>query len=164
MLGRLPLLAQDAASPRTTNPSFPNAPAAAPVPPKPEEKKKTEKPAAEPAAKPVQIKLETPPAATDTKNPRPQPASQAPEPPGQLKLETPQQEEPKPEAPGTAKPAQSTSAPQARKTIIEKIDFRGNRRIPAATLRARMFTHAGDAYDENSLERDFMALWNTGYL
>ncbi len=41
--------------------------------------------------------------------------------------------------------------------------FRGNRRIPAATLRARIFTHQGDAYDENELERDLHALWNTGF-
>lgn len=29
---------------------------------------------------------------------------------------------------------------------------------------ARMLTHKGDPYNENSLERDFHALWNTGYL
>ena len=42
--------------------------------------------------------------------------------------------------------------------------FRGNRRIPISTLRARIFSHAGDVYDESALERDFMALWNTGFL
>ncbi len=41
--------------------------------------------------------------------------------------------------------------------------FRGNRRIPASTLRAHIFTHIGDVYNPNSLERDFMSLWNTGF-
>jgi outer membrane protein insertion porin family len=50
------------------------------------------------------------------------------------------------------------------KETIEQIIFRGNRRITAATLRARVFSHPGDVYDENALERDFMALWNTGFL
>ena len=46
---------------------------------------------------------------------------------------------------------------------MEEIIFRGNRRIPAATLRARILSHKGDAYDENALERDLHALWNTGF-
>src|SRR5579859_932955 len=87
------------------------------------------------------------------------PPTQAPAKPGQLRLETPQVEQTKPETPEAAKPAQ-----EARKDLIESIIFRGNRRIQASVLRARMFTHIGDVYDENSLERDFMALWNTGYL
>ncbi len=36
-------------------------------------------------------------------------------------------------------------------------------RIPDSTLRARIFTHPGDVYNVNALDRDFMALWNTGY-
>ncbi len=39
----------------------------------------------------------------------------------------------------------------------------GNRRIPKETVLARLFTHAGDAYDPISIERDFNSLWNTGY-
>ncbi len=39
----------------------------------------------------------------------------------------------------------------------------GNRRIPADTIRARMFTKPGDVYDQAALERDFNSLWNTGY-
>ena len=39
----------------------------------------------------------------------------------------------------------------------------GNRRIPADTIRARIFTKPGDIYDEASLQRDFNSLWNTGY-
>ncbi|MGA3055358.1 MAG: outer membrane protein assembly factor BamA [Candidatus Korobacteraceae bacterium] len=47
--------------------------------------------------------------------------------------------------------------------MIESIVIQGNRRIPAETIRARMFTKAGDVYDQAALERDFNSLWNTGY-
>jgi outer membrane protein insertion porin family len=47
--------------------------------------------------------------------------------------------------------------------VIEGIVIHGNRRIPAETIRARMFTKAGDVYDQAALERDFNSLWNTGY-
>jgi outer membrane protein insertion porin family len=47
--------------------------------------------------------------------------------------------------------------------LISEIDVQGNRRIPAETVRARIFTHAGDIYDPAALERDFNSLWNTGY-
>jgi len=39
----------------------------------------------------------------------------------------------------------------------------GNRRIPKETILARMFSHNGDTYDPQSVERDFNSLWNTGY-
>ena len=44
-----------------------------------------------------------------------------------------------------------------------EIVIHGNRRIPAETIRARMFTRPGDVYDQAALERDFNSLWNTGY-
>ncbi|HZP24418.1 MAG TPA: outer membrane protein assembly factor BamA [Terriglobales bacterium] len=47
--------------------------------------------------------------------------------------------------------------------MISEIVIHGNRRIPADTIRARMFTKAGDVYDQGALERDFNSLWNTGY-
>ena len=47
--------------------------------------------------------------------------------------------------------------------VISGIEIHGNRRIPADTIRARIFTRAGDVYDEAALERDFNSLWNTGY-
>ncbi len=47
--------------------------------------------------------------------------------------------------------------------LIVGIQVHGNRRIPADTIRARIFTHAGDVYDQAALERDFNSLWNTGY-
>ncbi len=46
---------------------------------------------------------------------------------------------------------------------IYQIRVIGNRRIPKETILARLFTHAGDTYDRESIERDFNSLWNTGY-
>ncbi len=97
-----------------------------------------------------------------------QPPEAAPAKPGQLQLTTPQlttpqlttpkpAAPPKPGAPEKAQPAKP--AP----TLIEGIEFRGNRRIPTASLQAQIFSRPGDVYNANTLERDFMALWNTGY-
>src|SRR6202030_325687 len=55
------------------------------------------------------------------------------------------------------------SAGWAQSDIVSEIDVTGNRRIPAETLKARVFTDPGDIYDPGALERDFNALWNTGY-
>ncbi len=51
----------------------------------------------------------------------------------------------------------------AQQNVIEDVRIHGNRRIPSETIRARIFTRAGDVYDQNALERDFNSLWNTGY-
>ena len=51
----------------------------------------------------------------------------------------------------------------AQNDVISEISVTGNRRIPADTIRARIFTKAGDIYDAAALERDFNSLWNTGY-
>jgi outer membrane protein insertion porin family len=51
----------------------------------------------------------------------------------------------------------------AQNDVVSEIDVTGNRRIPAETIRARIFTKAGDVYDTAALERDFSSLWNTGY-
>ena len=51
----------------------------------------------------------------------------------------------------------------AQEDLIVGIQIHGNRRIPADTVRARIFTKVGDVYDTAALERDFNALWNTGY-
>jgi outer membrane protein insertion porin family len=47
--------------------------------------------------------------------------------------------------------------------LVVGITVHGNRRIPADTVRARIFTKVGDVYDPSAIERDFNALWNTGY-
>jgi outer membrane protein insertion porin family len=51
----------------------------------------------------------------------------------------------------------------AQQDVISEIIIHGNRRIPADTIRARMFTKPGDIYDQTAIERDFNSLWNTGY-
>jgi outer membrane protein insertion porin family len=47
--------------------------------------------------------------------------------------------------------------------LIVEIRVHGNHRIPADTVKARMFSKPGDVYDQAAIERDFNALWNTGY-
>jgi outer membrane protein insertion porin family len=89
--------------------------------------------------------------------------STPPAPSPQLQLEAPPVAAPEkpqktPTVPGVAQNPQ-----QPKQPLIERIEFRGNRRYPSSTLRARIFTRPGDAYDENALERDYMALWNTGF-
>jgi len=47
--------------------------------------------------------------------------------------------------------------------VIVDIRIHNNRRIPADTVKSRIFTRVGDIYDPVALERDFNSLWNTGY-
>ena len=51
----------------------------------------------------------------------------------------------------------------AQSDLIVEIRVHGNRRIPADTVKARIFSKVGDVYDQAAIERDFNALWNTGY-
>ena len=60
------------------------------------------------------------------------------------------------------RPLRTSRTRQRAQNIIEGIEFRGSRRVPQETLRALIFTKKGDKYDEETLQRDFMALWNTG--
>ena len=128
--------------------------------------KKEEKPAATEERKPA-ADQPNPPAPQEQKPPEKK-AEESSQEPGKLQLETPEaapQPETPPPAPGTtAQPPGAAPIVEERPAVIDEIIFRGNRRVPAATLRARVFSHKGDAYDENALERDFMALWNTGFL
>jgi outer membrane protein insertion porin family len=57
----------------------------------------------------------------------------------------------------------SASLTWAQNDVVSEIVVTGNRRIPADTVRARIFTKPGDIYDQAALERDFNSLWNTGY-
>jgi len=130
----------------------PQTPPPADQPQKPAEKAPEQKaPSTEP------LRLETPkteaapPAQGAAQKPAPQPPPG--ETPQKLQLETPKEAAPAPEA------AKTPAGPPT----IEEIIFRGNRRIVASTLRARIFSHKGDVYDENALERDLHALWNTGF-
>jgi len=59
-------------------------------------------------------------------------------------------------------PGQSPGGP-AERVVIVRIELQGNRRIRKETLKARMFTREGDVFSEETLRRDFMALWNTQF-
>ena len=60
--------------------------------------------------------------------------------------------------------ATATAAQGAKpQELIDHIRFLGNRRVPAATLRVRIFSKNGDPYDPEALRRDFMSLWNAGF-
>jgi len=80
---------------------------------------------------------------------KPKPATPAPKVPGAPVPATPR-------APGT------TATPTSDPNVISAIEFRGSRRVPQDTLRALIFTHVGDTFNEETLRRDFTALWNTG--
>jgi len=61
------------------------------------------------------------------------------------------------------RPAEPGAAqqPVLAENVVEGIEFRGARRVPQDTLRAMIFSKVGDVYNEETLRRDFMALWNT---
>jgi outer membrane protein insertion porin family len=65
--------------------------------------------------------------------------------------------------PQAAAPAPQTQAAAPSQAVIERIEFLGNRRIRSDTLKARIFTREGDRYNEDTLRRDFQALWNTQF-
>jgi len=51
----------------------------------------------------------------------------------------------------------------AQQAVVQRIEFVGNRRIRSETLKAKIFSREGDVYNEDTLRRDFQALWNTQY-
>jgi outer membrane protein insertion porin family len=65
-------------------------------------------------------------------------------------------------APLAAQAAGAAATTNQANTIIE-IRVIGTRRIPQEAVKARMFSHVGEAYDPLTVERDFNSLWNTGY-
>jgi outer membrane protein insertion porin family len=109
---------------------------------------------------------QTPPQQQPPKPVTPQQPPPPQQPPAQQKKANPFEtvpqstEQPKPEAPKPATPEAQTPDRPIDDTI-ELIEFRGARRVPQDTLRAMIITKKGDKYDEESLHRDFMALWNT---
>ena len=94
--------------------------------------------------------FETVPAET-----QPPPAQPQATPPGQPGAP---QQRPQLEAP----PAVGQPVANPNGQVIEGVEFRGARRVPQDTLRALIVTKPGDIYNEETLRRDFMALWNTG--
>lgn len=105
-------------------------------------------PAQQPGQQPGQ------PAAPQRNNPfETIPQAEAPKPAPAQAPAAPQFEAPKPAEPGALPPIGSD--------IIEGLEFRGARRVPQDTLRSMIFSKTGDVYNEDTLRRDFMALWNT---
>ncbi len=106
-----------------------------------------------PAARPQQ----TPPAPQQPPPQRPpNPFENVPVAPAEPAKPTPPPQPAQPQAPTAARPGQP---PQ---NVIEAIEFRGARRVRQDTLQALIISRKGDNYDEQTLHRDFMALWNTG--
>src|SRR4051794_17759724 len=89
-------------------------------------------------------------------------------PPPQTKPNNPFENVPAtPETPKAPEKQNPTGVQEAQtapvgENIIEAVEFRGQRKVPQDTLRALIYTKKGDVYDEESLHRDFIALWNTG--
>jgi outer membrane protein insertion porin family len=97
--------------------------------------------------------------------PQQPPTTPPQQPPPQQKKANPFETIPQaqPDKPAVPKPEETKANPDRPvDDTIEEIQFRGARRVPQDTLRALIITKKGDKYDDDSLHRDFMALWNTG--
>src|SRR5258706_11493586 len=132
--------------------------------------------------------LAQPPAGQTPPPAQQQPPPAQPTPPAQQKKDAPQQkkanpfeavpEATEPPKPEQAKPDQTKPVPgpkleapkpavdtptveQPAGDTIEAVEFRGNRRVPADTLRALIVTKKGDRIDDEQLRRDFLILWNS---
>ena len=105
------------------------------------------------------------PAQKPPQPPKPVPAAPPPRNPFETVPETQQQlpvQQPKPAQPQLETPKPVPATQPLAGQAIEVIEFRGVRRVPQDTLKAMIITKIGDLYNEESLRRDFMALWNTG--
>ena len=69
----------------------------------------------------------------------------------------------KDQAPASRQAAATQRPSGQQQFVIERIDFSGNRRVRSDTLKARVFSREGDPYNEDTLRRDFQALWNTQF-
>ncbi len=110
-----------------------------------------------PAPAPAQPPQPTqqPPAQPNRNNPFEAVPQGAPATPGQGAATPPQFEAPKAPEAGFEQPTVGSGT-------IEGIEFRGARRVPQDTLRAMIFSARwAIVYNEETLRRDFMALWNT---
>ena len=54
-------------------------------------------------------------------------------------------------------------AQQPQETKIERIDIRGNRRIPEERIRFYIQSYPGDTYEEERMEFDLRALWKSNF-
>jgi outer membrane protein insertion porin family len=53
--------------------------------------------------------------------------------------------------------------PQAQRATVERIDIRGNRRVPEDTIRFYIQSRPGDVFDEGRLELDLRALYKANF-
>jgi outer membrane protein insertion porin family len=74
----------------------------------------------------------------------------------------PAQQPAEPAPPAAAQEPARVPRPGQPENVVEAIEFRGARRVRQDTLQALIFTKKGDRFEEESLHRDFMALWNSG--
>src|SRR5947209_8495397 len=123
---------------------------------------------------PAQTKppAQSPPQGTPQTPAQPTPA-QPPPPQKKNPFETvPEEQKPaaqpaQPPAPGQPRqleaPKPAPTAPvNPNGQVIEAFEFRGAKRVPQDTLKALIVSKPGDVYNEETLRRDFMLLWNTG--
>ncbi len=102
--------------------------------------------------------------------PQQQPQQQPPKPPNPFETVPEGKEEPPKPAPKPAQAAPQPAQPVAPRAtqpglppenIIEAIEFRGARRVRQDTLQSLIFSKKGDPFNDESLHRDFIALWNS---
>ena len=99
----------------------------------------------------------------------PQPAPQNPPPAQQPAPQNPPspfenvpEGQQKPTQPNAPTGVQEAKTAVVGENIIEAIDFRGQRKVAQDFLRALIVSKKGDPYDEESIHRDFIQLWNSG--
>ena len=105
-----------------------------------------------PATPPKPSPFETIPAEQQPA-PAPAPPAAPVAPPAAQQAPSPQLETPKQEAAPAVNP---------NGQVVEAFEFRGAKRVPQDTLKALIVSKPGDIYNEETLRRDFMILWNTG--
>ena len=123
-------------------------------------------PAGQPPAQPQPQQQQTPPATPPKASPfetiptapqpTPPPAAPAAAPPAAPAAQ-PGQQRPQLETPKEA----PVPAVNPNGQVIESFEFRGAKRVPQDTLKALIISKPGDIYNEETLRRDFMTLWNT---
>ena len=120
-----------------------------------------QQPAAQQQPPPQQTAPQQQPAAPQ--QPAPQQPTPRPTNPFETVPTTPQPEAPKQQIQNVpeAKP-EATKPGQPPEDVIEAIEFRGARRVRQDTLQALIVSKKGDKFDEETLHRDFIALWNSG--
>ncbi|HVT94143.1 MAG TPA: outer membrane protein assembly factor BamA [Bryobacteraceae bacterium] len=111
-------------------------------------------------------------AALFAQQPAPKPAEPAQQQPQQTKPEpkqanpfetVPTAKEPEPQQPKLQPPpkGEAPAAAPVENDQIEAIEFRGARRVPQDTLRALIHSRVGDKLNDDTIQRDFSALWNS---